>query len=673
MISKLHLGNFKAIGATQEIPIKPITLLFGPNSAGKSSILHGLLLVRGAMSHIGYNCSQIRIDDDVIDLGGYPLFAFRRDPANTIEWSVELNVSELPSLRDRIHPEASEVLKRVLPVFEGVKTISYGIHIGTVQEEIPFATMNLVGPLKYWIDFDGETVMSMSFRDGESMRVDMLNNENSVVRQMIGSVIKSFSSTDSLSTSDESSIDEFLAKFVPELDAVITKSIFPNRVRVIGHGLPKEEAPQFFAVSRERRKEDIENTLRFWLPRSLSDILFSLNIAVSSSLNQVHYVGPLRHLPPRHLALTERIANLNVIEAPNTVWDIVLRHSDIRAEINEWLSRPFHSTCYALELRHLVQLEDTEGLMQDVLRDTRIALHELSEEEVSQAISEAESEAEDEARSEVESEVESERDLALEELRNELQGEFDSLLRLPSGDSRLEDLERLKELKSELEALDLGELPPDLDMDVESEVEARLPRALADAEDMLNPESPVWRVRGEIADIERTAKSIISFVLYSDIEKLPELLLMDKRTNTPVTFRDVGTGVSQVVPILTHAFCHNNSIIAIEQPEIHIHPALQAELGDVFIESAMGQKKNTFLIETHSEHLILRILRRIRETTAGELPEGMTAITPEDVAVIYVEPTPTGAKVMNIPVTSDGDFAEKWPGGFFDERSRELF
>ena len=92
----------------------------------------------------------------------------------------------------------------------------------------------------------------------------------------------------------------------------------------------------------------------------------------------------------------------------------------------------------------------------------------------------------------------------------------------------------------------------------------------------------------------------------------------------------------------------------------------------MFIESALGEQKNTFLIETHSEHLILRILRRIRETSEGTLPEGATPITPDQVSVVYVQPGKNGSKIIHLPVTADGDFAQPWPDGFFDERIKEL-
>ena len=94
----------------------------------------------------------------------------------------------------------------------------------------------------------------------------------------------------------------------------------------------------------------------------------------------------------------------------------------------------------------------------------------------------------------------------------------------------------------------------------------------------------------------------------------------------------------------------------------------------MFIRSALGGQKNTLLLETHSEHLILRILRRIRETTENGKPsDEVPKIYPKDVAVLYIQPGENGAQVIEIPVTEDGDFAEKWPRGFFTERVKELF
>jgi len=82
---------------------------------------------------------------------------------------------------------------------------------------------------------------------------------------------------------------------------------------------------------------------------------------------------------------------------------------------------------------------------------------------------------------------------------------------------------------------------------------------------------------------------------------------------------------------------------------------------------------NQFIIETHSEHLILRLLRLIRDTTNGDLKEGEKPLRPEDVAVIYAKPTEHGTELMELRISEDGDFIDKWPDGFFTERAKELF
>ena len=100
---------------------------------------------------------------------------------------------------------------------------------------------------------------------------------------------------------------------------------------------------------------------------------------------------------------------------------------------------------------------------------------------------------------------------------------------------------------------------------------------------------------------------------------------------------------------------------------------LQAELGDVVIESALGGSGNTLLIETHSEHLLLRIMRRMRETATGKLPDDVSPVRPEDVMVLFVEPDGEHSLVREMPLSETGELVKAWPGGFFEEGMREIF
>jgi len=137
---------------------------------------------------------------------------------------------------------------------------------------------------------------------------------------------------------------------------------------------------------------------------------------------------------------------------------------------------------------------------------------------------------------------------------------------------------------------------------------------------------------------------------------------------------DVGVGMSQVIPVVTAALDRSTGTLAVEQPELHIHPMMQVELGDLFIEQIQTGNK-MFIVETHSEHLILRLLRRIRETRQRKLPdkERSLRLQPEQLSITYFWPTMDGVEKTNIDVNEKGRFNDRWPKGFFDERAEELF
>lgn len=138
-------------------------------------------------------------------------------------------------------------------------------------------------------------------------------------------------------------------------------------------------------------------------------------------------------------------------------------------------------------------------------------------------------------------------------------------------------------------------------------------------------------------------------------------------------FDQVGSGIGYVLPVLVEALNSRNAgaMVFLQQPELHLHPAMQASLSDVLIDAAADKR---ILVETHSEHMILRALKRVRQTFNETLMEKNLHMTYEDVAVNYFEPQGDGTtKVHIIRVAPDGEFIDRWPHGFFPERDRELF
>ncbi len=166
--------------------------------------------------------------------------------------------------------------------------------------------------------------------------------------------------------------------------------------------------------------------------------------------------------------------------------------------------------------------------------------------------------------------------------------------------------------------------------------------------------------------------------LYASLKTVKEFRLLDLNKGVLVAPSDVGVGISQMVPVVVACLMDPDGLIAIEQPELHIHPAIQVGLGDLFIEATQGRQsavgpERSLLIETHSEHIMLRLLRRIREKTENELPPGIEGISPDDLAVIYVESGLDGVEFRLLRVDEEGEFRDRWPDGFFDERAEELF
>src|SRR5262249_16070077 len=129
-----------------------------------------------------------------------------------------------------------------------------------------------------------------------------------------------------------------------------------------------------------------------------------------------------------------------------------------------------------------------------------------------------------------------------------------------------------------------------------------------------------------------------------------------------VALSDVGFGISQILPFLVQSLASNRQIISIEQPEVHIHPKLQADLGDLLAETIAEPYSHQFLIETHSEHLILRLQKLVRAGT----------LKPDDVSVIFVSRGAEGSRAHRLRLDEQGRLMDEWPGGFFAERLREL-
>jgi len=157
-------------------------------------------------------------------------------------------------------------------------------------------------------------------------------------------------------------------------------------------------------------------------------------------------------------------------------------------------------------------------------------------------------------------------------------------------------------------------------------------------------------------------------------EKYPiqlRLHFFEKKNRIEVTAKDIGSGIAQVLPIIVATVGWKGMLLAVEQPELHVHPAIQQKVADMLI--PYTHHNRFILLETHSEHIMLRLLRRIEETTKNELEKPEYALKPDQVSVVYVEPTEEGVEMTQLPIDETGEFTRQWPKGFFEEREEDLF
>ncbi len=141
-----------------------------------------------------------------------------------------------------------------------------------------------------------------------------------------------------------------------------------------------------------------------------------------------------------------------------------------------------------------------------------------------------------------------------------------------------------------------------------------------------------------------------------------QVVITDRNTDFKANISDVGFGVSQTLPIIVESFyAPPGSLILIEQPEIHLHPRAQMTLGDLFI-NAISEKDKRFIIETHSEHMLARIRRRIAEKKLDK----------SEIAIYYFDPTPAGTQISEITLNEYGQYIS-FPEGFFGEDFDETF
>jgi len=617
MISSLHIGNFKAFADTQHIPIRPLTLIFGANSAGKSSILQGLLLAAEGFEKRDLDIFKTTIGGESVDLGGFRQYVHRRNLDNRVSMAFDLNSTSLESLRG---------------LELGEKQISALFEIGLSQKErmdlkpilnkrtnqfewvdVPtgeYEPGNTPKILTYEVSTSDGYLLRMSRRPNDTMQVDNVNEEHPLIRHIFENIVLSFTLATSVRQTDWETLAKGLSEIVPTLSGQ-GDGLLPDGFDLKGKSEESNQPRPVIAVGKGSREEDLREAVKFFFPRRLDAILKDISNELQRNWEKLVYLGPLRSYPERYMLFSKN-RDPDWKSGGGYAWDLALKNQPVREKINAWLSDPSKlSTPYSLEVGKLYALGDVIDAFKNDFSGDR-----------------------------------------LERLR----GELDKLEKEVGGEYFADEFMTI-----------LRKTFPKKKWDKEFSID-KAREVYEQLQPMIHSLSLDYSASDLIEDHLQTLASILE----SGLDSRDYPYLYDHSKRTIVSHRDVGVGISQALPVLAYAYANKEKLIAIEQPEIHLHPALQAELGDVFIESALGERNNTLLLETHSEHLILRVMRRMRDTVRGKRG-GEPPVRPADVALLFVTPDSKGSIVRELRLKPDGSLLDEWPGGFFEDNFRELF
>ena len=778
LISAVEIENFKGIGRRMRVEFRPITLLFGNNSAGKSTVLHALCYAHEILSHGDVDVYKTDIGGDRIDLGGFRNLVHAHDPARPVRLRFELDLTdwETPTaLFDKLRSDYADT-------------------------GVDFELTDLEGrATSGWIELQAETRGDQPLVTSYELGINDARVGRLLPREPSGVYLEFSPTHPMLQWSAESTQTNLCTDRVREANEADHDGWKQSSMDVVGLFSPLPRWNEALLLDDGRSDADRSDRIVFTWTASI--LFVGIGQALRDELAHVRYIGPVRDLHPQTTTASSARRRALATSAADFVhggaavgtrpsyrvpwadgseaWTYlqVTPHRDLLDAVNTWLERRDRlDTGYALRVRSKVTIyEDEAGLVSEMreyheLRQTfgepdgAVDLSEWVRAEAAAVVRMTDPDGTkaalrrcDQLREKfagadgasitasvdelVEATLqdviekfggpepidiepgirrEAERNLRLaEDVRRLLSlttqeialqiteaGEdmaSSSAPLTPAFDQRLNDLLRRWESNAPkwiyaagvFDALRAMHVPDDLP----NEVEART-RRLENARKLKDPSveveqflaafrtallASVASARGEyrrltalVAKMEggrfssRELEELAGAVAARQPQR--EVDLVTTRNALPVRVADVGVGVSQILPVVVATLDPGRpGITAIEQPELHLHPRIQVELGDLF--ASQAAKGGIFLIETHSEHLLLRFMKRMRQTYDGTLGNGTPRMRPEDITVYFVEIDPDGTETLirEMPLNERGELVKAWPGGFFEEDLHEIF
>ena len=645
LITAVEIENFKGIGRRVRIDLRPITLLFGRNSAGKSTILHALCYAHDILSHGNVDAGRTDLGGAEVDLGGFRRFVHAHDRERAVRLRFEMNLEdwEVPGpLVDNMQPRVRDSEPNEGTYADRAAGFAKWIRAQAKAESVRSGWVELA---VQWRPWPRDEPVLVSYEVGVNGvlfgRVARAGDSRADFELKFDRRHPLLDPLESLQPSARGAAATHVHDApppgidVPRLHRVKVRGAAPlpawdqpislmddDRQAILAHsvgetGESAEELP--VAFGSRSRFEALVSAFLVGIGRTLRDELAALR-----------YVGPARKLRPR-TDVEPGSRERGSWSDGSAAWNLLLRRDpdpharDLLDDVNRWLENGDRlDTGYKLARQSTVQLpEVTPGVWQIGLFARLPAKY---------------------------------RNGGKVDMDHWARKQAEQLADRHGYDP--DDVEaRIKDRRSDKNGLAQSDVTDEL---VESYRE--LYKIIADD------------IVAAAARIEKggpATKALVQAIAAAPLRTTLQLVTAGTK-KLQVRTSDIGVGVSQVLPVVAAALDPQRpGITAIEQPELHLHPRMQVELGDLFAQSV--DQGGVFLLENHSEHLMLRLLRRIEQTHGGELPEGKPALKPDQVSVVYLDRVDGEVTATRLRINEEGEFIDRWPHGFFDERADELF
>ncbi|MCK4820706.1 AAA family ATPase, partial [bacterium] len=410
MLTALHLGNFKAFSDTQKTPIRPLTLIFGANSSGKSSLIHGLLLAHEAMWKGKLDVHRTELGGDSVDLGGFRQYVHRRDAGLQVEWALEISKDSFTDRLNELLPDVDRITlgitiglgKFARSLLEGFEKLTpkafWDVLIETAREKgdqssaekyekeregkRDFITFEDISKIEgevhietFWLDIGTNRLLSMSYRTEGHLRLDILDQEHGVMKYLVLSIIRNMTTTDEIDDKDREALTEAVDELVPKISSKVEK-FFPIKLFKEESEIATSRQIALSTIGKERRKENLKEATEYYLPGIIQEIVLGLSEIIENEISRLTYLGPLRSYPPRHIAFSQ-YHDPNWQAGGGYAWDTVLRNSRVRSAVNSWLGdNEKLSTSYELKVKNLLTINDIESKLNELISKGADKFHE---------------------------------------------------------------------------------------------------------------------------------------------------------------------------------------------------------------------------------------------------------------------------------------------------------